>query len=71
MILLDAPPIDRDMLRLRNEFLEMPGLCVTVSQAARLSGVRTDHAADMLEALVREGFLFRDGDRTYRRHLFS
>lgn len=68
MILLDAPPMERDMLRLRNEYLEMPGLCVTVSQAARLFGVRTDHAAEMLEALVREDFLFRDGDGNYRRH---
>jgi hypothetical protein len=67
MTLLEAVPIDRDSLRLRNEFLELPGLCVTVPQAARLFGVRLERAAQMLEQLADEGFLHRDAQGTYRR----
>lgn len=67
MVVTGAPPTDRDTLRLRHEFLEMPGLVVTVPQAARLFGVRLDHAADMLESLEHEGFLTRDARGSYRR----
>jgi len=66
-MLTEAKPIERDTLRLRNEFLEMPGLAVTVPQTARLFGVRIDHAADMLDLLEREGFLMRDLHGSYRR----
>ena len=66
MIVLDAPPLERDALRLRSEFLEMPGLAVTLPQTARLLGTRLDHAADILAQLEREGFLFRDRDDVYR-----
>lgn len=67
MTLLQAVPIDRDSLRLRSEFLELPGLSVTVPQAARLFGVRLERAAQMLELLEHEGFLHRDARGTYRR----
>ena len=67
MTVLEAVPIDRDSLRLRNEFLELPGLSVTVPQAARLFGVRLERAALMLEQLEHEGFLHRDTHGTYRR----
>ena len=67
MIVLEDTPIDRDSLRLRNEFLEMPGLAVNVSQTARLFGIRLDRAADMLERLEREGFLMRDVNGAFRR----
>jgi Mn-dependent DtxR family transcriptional regulator len=67
MTVLQDTPIDRDSLRLRNEFLEMPGLAVTVPQAARLFGVRLDHAAHMLDHLEREGFLTHDRDGAFRR----
>ena len=60
MIVL-AEPSDLDTLRVRTEFLEMPGLCVTIAQATRLFGVREKRAADMLATLEREGFLTRDG----------
>jgi hypothetical protein len=66
MIVL-AEPTDLDSLRLRNEFLEMPGLAVTIRQAARLVGVRTERAADMLDALEHEGFLTHEQDGTYHR----
>ncbi len=67
MTLFEAAPVDQDALRLRSEFLEMPGLAVTVSQTARLFGVRLDHAAEMLDQLEREGFLIRDDLGSYRR----
>jgi hypothetical protein len=67
MTLLEAVPIDRDSLRLRSEFLELPGLSVTVPQAARLFGVRLERAAQMLEQLEDEGFLHRDARGAYRR----
>ncbi|HZP49001.1 MAG TPA: hypothetical protein VFB07_10725 [Vicinamibacterales bacterium] len=60
-------PIERDTLRLRNEFLELPGLSVTVPQIARLLGVRLQHAEDMLDQLAREGFLIVDAQGAYRR----
>jgi hypothetical protein len=62
-----AEPTDLDTLRLRNEFLEMPGLTVTIPQAARLFGVRRDRAADMLDALEHEGFLIHDKHGAYHR----
>jgi len=52
-----APPIEADHLRLRHEFLAVPGLTLTVRQAARLLGVRAERDAALLEALEREGLL--------------
>jgi DNA-binding IclR family transcriptional regulator len=66
MIVL-AEPTDLDTMRARSEFLEMPGLCVTIAQAARLLGVRENRAADILTALEREGFLTHDDRGDYRR----
>ena len=67
MTVLEAIPIDRDALRLRNEFLELPGLAVSVPQAARLFGVRLERAERMLAQLEEEGFLRRDESGAYRR----
>lgn len=67
MTVVEGVPIEQDMLRLRNEFIEMPGLTVTITQTARLFGVRLAHAADMLALLEREGFLTRDECGSYRR----
>ncbi|HZR25684.1 MAG TPA: hypothetical protein VFA59_18950 [Vicinamibacterales bacterium] len=54
-------------MRLRSEFLEMPGLAITIRQTARLVGIRTERAANMLDALQHEGFLTRDPNGTYHR----
>lgn len=54
-----AAPVDADQLRLRHEFLVMPGLALTIAQAARLVGVRHDHAEHLLESLEDDGFLIR------------
>ncbi len=53
--------------RLRAEFLEMPGLRLTVDQVHRLCGVERPMCSAVLEALVREHFLMVKPDGTYVR----
>ena len=60
-------PTDLDALRLRNEFLSMPGLSLTVAQTARLLAIRLDHARGMLDELEHEGFLVCGASGEYRR----
>jgi hypothetical protein len=43
--------------RVRSEFLEMPGLQLTVAQAARLWGLDQRACRDLIEALVATAFL--------------
>jgi len=62
-----APPVAADQLRLRHEFLSMPGLVLTVAQAARLLDVRLDTAEELLISLEAEGFLHRAEFGAYRR----
>jgi hypothetical protein len=62
-----ATSIDADQLRLRHEFLAMPGLVLTVAQTARLLGVRRVTAEQLLVSLEADGFLRRAGVETYRR----
>lgn len=62
-----AAPIDADTLRIRHEFLAMPGMRLAVPQAARLLGVSLHHAAQMLDVLEQEGFLIHTLDGQYRR----
>ena len=62
-----AGAIDADVLRIRHEFLEMPGLVLTVAQTARLYALSTTHAKALLEALESEGFLAGGPNGTYRR----
>ena len=62
-----AEPIDADTLRIRHEFLAMPGMCLAVPEAAHLLGVSLSHAADMLEVMEQEGFLIHTADGQYRR----
>jgi Fic family protein len=63
-----AVPVKADLIRLRNEFLAMPGLCLTVPQAARLLSVAEPEARRLLNALVEEGLLLRPVRGCYRRH---
>ena len=53
--------------RLRNEFLEMPGLRVTASQVQRLCGVDAVRCAAALDQLVATKFLSQDTDGRYVR----
>jgi hypothetical protein len=53
--------------RIRSEFLEMPGLQLTLPQAARLWGLETRACRDVVEALVASAFLRWTRDGTIRR----
>src|SRR4051812_12402271 len=53
--------------RLRNEYIDMPGLALTLPQAARLLGVSSRQSERVLRRLVDTGFLFRDRTTNYRR----
>lgn len=53
-----CPRYQADLASLiRAEYLEMPGLSVTLAQAARLWHVDRHSCLDVLDALTREGFL--------------
>lgn len=47
--------------RIRAEFREMPGMRLTVSQAARLFNLEPARCARVLDALVSEGALWSNG----------
>ena len=47
--------------RCRGEFLDMPGLHLTVRQAARLFGLDVTQCRALLEELVDAGFLCTEG----------
>jgi hypothetical protein len=61
-MIVAADPIEADVLRLRHEFLSLPGLRLTLPQIARLLNVRLDHADALVSALAGEGFLVRNAD---------
>lgn len=45
--------------RVRAEYDEMPGLCLTLAQAARFWQLDHDRCASALDELVRDGYLVR------------
>jgi DNA-binding IclR family transcriptional regulator len=53
--------------RLRAEFLEMPGLRLTLTQIHRFCGLERSLCSDALETLVKERFLCANADGTYAR----
>ena len=55
-------PVDLGAL-IKAEYLEMPGLCLTLAQAARLWNVDRITCLAELESLTREGFLRRRRDK--------
>ncbi len=70
-----SPPPDRQdrsgrealLCRIRGEFLEMPGISLTLPQARRLFDVDEDVCTRILDGLVLEGALMRTPDGRYRR----
>jgi hypothetical protein len=66
-MIVTAEPTDLDALRVRSEFLAMPGLVISVPQVARMLGLRSEHAAAILEELARELFLTQTAQGAYRR----
>jgi hypothetical protein len=63
----DAPSIDPLSQRIRAEFLEMPGLHLTLPQAARLWHVDLLTCAEALALLARDRFLRRSRSGGYLR----
>ena len=53
--------------RIRAEYQEMPGLTLTLSQAARLWSLGASESLSVLSQLVDSGFLIRDTKGAYRR----
>jgi DNA-binding IclR family transcriptional regulator len=53
--------------RIKAEYIEMPGLRLTVAQAGRLWGLDGSSCRDLLERLITERFLQRRPDGTYSR----
>lgn len=52
--------------RARAEFREMPGMCLTTAQAARLWQLSPDQAQNLLMELVKAGVLVRPDAQRYR-----
>jgi hypothetical protein len=53
------------LARARGEFIEMPGLKLTVAQAARLWALDGGTSREILEHLVASGFLWRSPRGAY------
>ena len=51
--------------RIRGEFVEMPGLRLTLAQASRLWNIDRQQGEAVLNGLVDERFLFRTRDGAY------
>lgn len=58
-------PSEACLRRIRNEFIEMPGLRLTIAQAARLWSLDVDACTAMLDQLVDERVLRRTRDGRY------
>jgi DNA-binding IclR family transcriptional regulator len=53
--------------RIRAEYLEMPGMSLTIQQIARLCGIERSACHAVLDALVEAKFLAVKPDGTYAR----
>jgi hypothetical protein len=60
-------PVEQTLCRICAEFLEMPGLRVTRSQAQRLWGLDEQTCGQVLDVLLEAGFLQRTRNETYTR----
>jgi len=58
---------DSLLRRIRGEYLEMPGLKITLEQAARLWGLDGETCRRLLSRLVDDGFLVCSVDGAYRK----
>jgi hypothetical protein len=58
---------DHLLQRVRSEFLEMPGLRLTLAQATRLLSLDRRMCSELLDALVHSRFLSRTADGVYLR----
>ncbi len=60
-------PDDRLLARVRGEYLEMPGLRLTLEQARRLWGLDPQACRHVLSTLIEAGFLACGNDGRYAR----
>lgn len=60
------PELTELATRARAEFREMPGMCLTTAQAARLWQLSPDQAQNLLLELVKAGILVRPDGQRYR-----
>lgn len=59
--------IDDALRRVKGEYLEMPGLCLTPAQAQRLWGLDREACDALLGALVDTKFLYRTREGAFVR----
>jgi len=59
--------LDELIVRVRSEYLEMPGLKLTVTQASRLWGLDQSTCQTLLGTLMNSHFLTRTRDGHYSR----
>lgn len=59
--------VEDSLVRIRAEYLEMPGLSLTEKQACRLWGLDSRACAALLDELVAEQFLRRTRDGAFVR----
>jgi hypothetical protein len=65
----ETPSTDHDvLLRIQGEFLEMPGMRLTLAQAQRLWGLHREFCQALFEALVQRRFLIRTRDGSFTRY---
>ena len=64
-VMMRRPLSESLKTRIRGEFLEMPGLCLTLGQASRLWQISAADCRAMLEDLIAEGFLSRTPNGSY------
>jgi hypothetical protein len=62
-----TPRIDQLVTRIRAEYLELPGLRLTLSQASRLFGIERGACEHVLTELVSHRFLKTMGDGSFIR----
>lgn len=64
---MEANRINKALMQIRMEYLEMPDLKLTVQQARRLFALPAELCEPALEALVLAGFLSRTRDGAFLR----
>jgi hypothetical protein len=64
---MSIPNLSGALIRIQMEYVEMPGLQLTLVQASRLCALPIEMCRAALVALTASGFLNRDGHGVYRR----
>ena len=62
----DRTARQRLLTRVRAEFVEVPGLCLTLPQGARLFGLTRETCARVFDNLIASGFLLQRSDGRYK-----